>query len=68
MTVTRFARPDVPGNDGALPAAYMLGTFWGAGNETMPMAAGVAHGSPARRNVLLESWHSSAPTGIVSSR
>jgi hydroxylaminobenzene mutase len=50
----------------AILAAYVLGAFWGAGNETMPMAAGVAHGSPAQERVIKVVAYSSAPTGIVS--
>ena len=29
----------------AILAAYVLAATWGAGNETMPLAAGMAHGS-----------------------
>ena len=50
----------------AILAAYVLGAFWGAGNETMPMAAGVAHGSPAQESAIKVVAYSSAPTGIVS--
>ena len=50
----------------AILAAYVLGAFWGAGTETMPMAAGVAHGSPAQESVIKVVAYSSAPTGIVS--
>jgi len=50
----------------AILAAYVFGAFWGAGNETMPMAAGAAHGSPAQEAVITFVAYSSAPTGIVS--
>jgi len=50
----------------AILAAYVLGAFWGAGTETMSMAAGVAHGSPAQENLIKVAAYSSAPTGIVS--
>ena len=50
----------------AILAAYVLGAFWGAGNGTMPMAAGAAHGSPAQEGVIKVLAYSSAPTGIVS--
>ena len=50
----------------AVLAAYVLGAVWGAGNETMPMAAGVAHGSPVQEGVIKVVAYSSAPTGIVS--
>src|SRR5262249_11529404 len=44
----------------AILVAYVLGAFWGAGNETMPMAAGVAHGSPAQETVIKVVGYSSA--------
>lgn len=50
----------------AILAAYVLGAFWGAGNETMPMAAGAAHGSLLQEGVIRVVAYSSAPTGIVS--
>ena len=50
----------------AILTAYLLAAFWGAGNETMPMAAGVAHGSPMQEAVIKVVAYSSAPTGIVS--
>jgi hydroxylaminobenzene mutase len=49
----------------AILAAYLLGAIWGAGNETMPLAAGVAHGSPFREAVIKVVAYSSAP-GIIS--
>src|SRR5262245_32000103 len=50
----------------AILAAYVLGAFWGAGNETMPMAAGAAHGSAVQESLIEVVAYSSAPTGIVS--
>jgi len=50
----------------AILAAYVLGAFWGAGSETMPMAAGAAHGSSVQENAIKFVAYSSAPTGIVS--
>src|SRR5262245_52752541 len=50
----------------AILAAYVLGAFWGAGNQTMPMAAGAAHGSPTQQGVIRVVAYSSAPTGIIS--
>ena len=50
----------------AILAAYVLGAFWGAGTETMSMAAGVAHGRPAQESLVKVVAYSSAPTGIVS--
>jgi len=50
----------------AILAAYVLGAFWGAGIETMPMAAGTAHGTSIEESVIKVVGYSSAPTGIVS--
>jgi len=50
----------------AILAAYVLGAYWGAGNETMPLAAGAAHGSPVQEGVIKVVAYSSAPTGIGS--
>lgn len=50
----------------AILSAYVLGAFLGAGNETMPMAAGAAHGSSMQEGVIKVVGYSSAPTGIVS--
>jgi hydroxylaminobenzene mutase len=50
----------------AILAAYVLGALWGAGHETMPMAAGAAHGSAIQESVIKVIGYSSAPTGIVA--
>ena len=50
----------------AILAAYLTGAIRGAGNETMPLAAGAAHGSPFVEVVIKIMAYSSAPTGIVS--
>jgi hydroxylaminobenzene mutase len=50
----------------AIVAAYLLGAVWGAGNSTMPLAAGTAHGSDFQENIIKMVAYSSAPTGIVS--
>jgi hydroxylaminobenzene mutase len=50
----------------AIVAAYLLGAIWGAGNSTMPLAAGVARGSDFQEAVIRIMAYSSAPTGIVS--
>ena len=50
----------------AILIAYVLGAIWGAGNETMPMAAGPAHGSAAEETAIRVVAYSSAPTGIVA--
>jgi len=50
----------------AIVAAYFLGGIWGAGNSTIPIAAGPAHGSPFRESTIMLVAYSSAPTGIFS--
>jgi (hydroxyamino)benzene mutase len=50
----------------AIVAAYLLGAIWGAGNSTMPLAAGAARGSDFQEAVIRIVAYSSAPTGIVS--
>jgi len=50
----------------AIVAAYLLGATWGAGNSTMPLAAGIARGSDFQEAVIRIVAYSSAPTGIVS--
>ena len=50
----------------AIVAAYLLGAIWGAGNSTMPLAAGTAHGSASKETIIKIVAYSSAPTGIVS--
>src|SRR5436190_21920776 len=36
----------------AIVAAYLLAAVWGAGNSTMPLAAGTAHGSNFQEAVI----------------
>ncbi len=50
----------------AILAAYVMGAVWGAGNETMRLAAGAAHGSAVREAAIRIVAYSSAPPGIVS--
>jgi hydroxylaminobenzene mutase len=50
----------------AILAAYLMAAAWGAGNETMPLAAGAAHGSALQEAVIKVVAYSSAPTGLVS--
>jgi hydroxylaminobenzene mutase len=50
----------------AILAAFVLGSIWGAGNETMPLAAGNARGSAFQENVIRVVAYSSAPTGLIS--
>jgi hydroxylaminobenzene mutase len=48
----------------AILAAYLLAAVWGAGNETMPLAAGTAHGSRLQEAVIKGVAYSSAP-GLI---
>ncbi len=50
----------------AIVAAYLLGAIWGAGNETMRLAAGSAHGSGFQEAAIRVVAYSSGPMGIVS--
>jgi hydroxylaminobenzene mutase len=50
----------------AILAAYVMASAWGAGNETMRLAAGAAHGSVFQETVIKAVAYSSAPTGIIS--
>jgi hydroxylaminobenzene mutase len=50
----------------AIATAYLLGAIWGAGNSTMPLAAGTAHGSDLQETIIKIVAYSSAPTGIAS--
>ena len=50
----------------AILFAYVLGAFWGAGNETMSLAAGAAHGRPSQETFIRIVAYSSAPTGLAS--
>lgn len=50
----------------AILAAYMMASVWGAGNETIPLAAGPSHGSAFQETIIKVVAYSSAPTGILS--
>jgi len=50
----------------AILAAFVMGAIWGAGNETMPLSAGTAHGSAFQEAVIRVVSYSSAPTGLIS--
>jgi hydroxylaminobenzene mutase len=50
----------------AILAAYVMAAAWGAGNETMRLAAGSAHGSAFQEAVIRDVAYSSAPTGLIS--
>jgi len=53
-------------SDFAILAAYVMAAFWGAGNETMPLAAESAHGSALQETLIKVVAYSSAPTGLTS--
>jgi (hydroxyamino)benzene mutase len=50
----------------AIVIAFLLAAFWGAGNSTMPLAAGPARGTAFQESTIKVVAYSSAPTGIVS--
>ena len=50
----------------AILAAYVIAATWGAGNETMPLAAAAAHGSAFQEVLIKIVAFSSAPTGLIS--
>jgi hydroxylaminobenzene mutase len=50
----------------AIVAAYLMASIWGAGNSTIPLAAGAAHGNQFQEDAIMAVAYSSAPTGIVS--
>jgi (hydroxyamino)benzene mutase len=50
----------------AILAAFVMASIWGAGSETMPLAAGAAHGSAFQETVIKVVAYSSAPTGLAS--
>jgi hydroxylaminobenzene mutase len=50
----------------AIVAAFLLGSLWGAGSTTMPLAAGGARGSALQEAVIKVVAYSSAPTGITA--
>ncbi len=50
----------------AILAAYVMASLWGAGAETMPLAAGTAHGSAVQEAVIKVAAYSSAPTGLTA--
>src|SRR5215475_13299365 len=50
----------------AILVAYLLGAIWGAGNETMSLGGGTAHGSAIQEGTIRLVAYSSAPTGLIS--
>jgi len=45
---------------------YVLAAIWGAGNSTMPLAAGNAHGSDLQEAIIRVVLYSAAPTFFIS--
>jgi (hydroxyamino)benzene mutase len=45
---------------------YVLAALWGAGNATIPLAAGSAHGSVVQETVIKVILYSAAPTFFVA--
>jgi len=50
----------------AIIVAYVCGAVWGAGNETMRLAARGAHGTGLQESVIRVVAYSSGPTGIIA--
>src|SRR2546430_16288117 len=50
----------------AILAAYLMAAIWGAGNTTMPLAAGAARGNAFQELAIKAVGDSSAPTGIIA--
>jgi (hydroxyamino)benzene mutase len=50
----------------AILVAYLLGAIWGAGNETMSLGGGTAHGSAFQEGTIRLVAYSCAPTGLIS--
>src|SRR5262245_11594083 len=46
--------------------AYLLGAIWGAGNETMTLGGGSAHGSAFQEGAIRIISYSSGPTCLIS--
>jgi len=45
---------------------YVLAALWGAGNETLSLAAGSAHGTAQQEAVIRNVIYTAAPAGIAS--
>jgi hydroxylaminobenzene mutase len=50
----------------AILAAYLLAAGLGAGNETLTLTAGAAHGTPLEESTIKVLAFSSAPTGLLA--
>lgn len=47
-------------------AAYVMAAVWGAGNSTIPLAAGTAHGSVFQETMIKIVLYPAAPTILIS--
>jgi (hydroxyamino)benzene mutase len=45
---------------------YVLAAVWGAGNSTIPLAAGTAHGSAVQEAIIKIVLYSAAPTFLIA--
>jgi hydroxylaminobenzene mutase len=45
---------------------YVMAAVWGAGNSTIPLAAGTAHGSALQEAIIKVVLYSAAPTFFIS--
>ncbi|CDX11320.1 Hydroxylaminobenzene mutase HabB [Mesorhizobium sp. ORS 3324] len=66
MAMSRFAFWLLIYSALAILAAYVIASAWGAGNETMPLAAGAFHGSAFQEAAIKVVGYSSAPTGLTA--
>jgi hydroxylaminobenzene mutase len=46
--------------------SYVMAAIWGAGNSTIPLAAGTAHGSAFQEAIIKIVLYSAAPTFLIS--
>jgi hydroxylaminobenzene mutase len=53
-------------SDLATVASFLMAALWGAGNETVPLAAGAARGRHFQETAITAVAYSGAPTGITS--
>src|SRR5919109_1168122 len=45
---------------------YVLAALWGAGNATIPLAAGQAHGTAVQEGIIKVVLYSAAPTFLIA--
>ena len=64
--LNHIARDLLPGLTGATTRDLLGTIIWGAGNETIPLAAGAFHGSVFQEEAIKGVGYSSAPTGLIA--